>query len=174
MPILTAVQIIDALARNQPDRLVGSTESDQVEFKLAPYRLAEAWYYNVDRTPDAPLILHPVAVVEVTLEFFRFLYAQIKPRAARGRWRYRILCRRFRSHRVALPADRTDRSRLRIVPPPVASSDEWDQSFDESGTAQRDAFEAVRRFYALFGHGPTAIPLAQDSSISEDELARIR
>src|SRR5712692_4050729 len=39
MPSLTQGQIVDALARNESHRLVGSTESKQVEFKLAPYLL---------------------------------------------------------------------------------------------------------------------------------------
>jgi hypothetical protein len=132
-----------------------------------------AWYYNEDRAEGAPLILHPVAVLETTLEFFRFMHTEVRPRAARGLWRYRILCRRFRSHRVALPTGRPDRARLHIEPPSIASSDEWNRTFDDSGTASRDAFEALSRFYALFGYAPAAIPLSHDNSVSEEELVRV-
>ena len=41
MPILTPGQIVDALARNEANRLVGALETEQVDFKLAPYMLTE-------------------------------------------------------------------------------------------------------------------------------------
>lgn len=39
MPTLTPGQIVDALAQGQVDRLIGNDESEQVDFKLAPYLL---------------------------------------------------------------------------------------------------------------------------------------
>jgi hypothetical protein len=41
MPSLTTGQIVEALVTNEPERLLGSTESEQVDFKLAPYVLTE-------------------------------------------------------------------------------------------------------------------------------------
>jgi|SRR6266852_4953852 len=41
MPSLTSGQIVDALATNNANRLIGTDESDQVDFKLAPYMLTE-------------------------------------------------------------------------------------------------------------------------------------
>ena len=41
MPNLTPGQIIDALARNEAARLLGTAESEQVDFKLSPYQLGE-------------------------------------------------------------------------------------------------------------------------------------
>jgi hypothetical protein len=55
-----------------------------------------------------------------------------------------------------------------------ASSDEWERLVDDAGSAGRDTFEALTRFYALFGHAPAAIPLAVDGTISEDQLAAVR
>ncbi len=129
------------------------------------------WYFNDNRAEDAPLLLHPIAVVETTLEFFRFLFSQIRPRADRGDWRYRISCRRFRSQDVGLPAGHP--TQRFVFNPPLASSDEWDRIFNEAGSPDRDAFEALQRFYALFGHPSTAIPLVENNAISEEALVRL-
>lgn len=41
MPTLTPGQIVDALARNDSNRLIGTDEGEQVDFKRAPYLLSE-------------------------------------------------------------------------------------------------------------------------------------
>ena len=41
MPNLTPGQIVDALARNDANRIIGTDESEQVDFKRAPYLLTE-------------------------------------------------------------------------------------------------------------------------------------
>ena len=42
MAVMTPGQIIDALAKGERDRLTGAEETEQVDFKLAFYALAEA------------------------------------------------------------------------------------------------------------------------------------
>jgi hypothetical protein len=130
------------------------------------------WYFNQSRAEGAPLILHPIAVVEITLEFFRFLHSEIKPRMDRGPWRYRIFCRGFRSHSICLPTGNPT-SQFVFPQPPIASYDDWDRVFDEAGSPTRDAFEALQRFYFLFGHPATAIPLVVNNEISEEALMRL-
>lgn len=130
------------------------------------------WYFNDYREEGTPLILHPIAVVETTLEFFRFLYSQVRPRGDRAPWRYRISCRRFQSNNVCLPVGHPTQRRL--FHPPVASSDEWNPVFNEAGSPSRDAFEALLRLYALFGHGPEAIPLVENNAISEEAVLHLR
>ena len=134
------------------------------------------WYYNERRTEGAPLILHPVALVETTLEFFRFVYSHIRPRAGRGQWRGRVACRRFRSQNVGLPAGHPDREHVFVIGegPRLASADQWNRDFDATGNAGRDAFEALQRFYALFGHPAAAIALVENDMVSESQLLALR
>ena len=127
------------------------------------------WYYNQNRTEGAPLVLHPVALVETTLEFFRLLYLLIKPRARTGPWQYRLWCRRFRSHLVTLGQQEAGFPII-IGSGMPASSDEWDRPFDDTGSPNRDAFEALQRFYALFGQAPASIPLTDGGAVSEEQL----
>lgn len=131
------------------------------------------WYYNQNRTEEAPLVLHPVALVEITLEFFRLLYLLIKPRAGTGRWQYRLRCRRFRSHQVTLGQEEAGFPFV-IGGRMPASSDEWDRPFDDTGSPNRDAFEALQRFYSLFGHAPASIPLTDGGAVSEERLVALR
>ncbi len=134
------------------------------------------WYYNENRQEGSPLVLHPVAVIEATLEFFRLLYSAIRPRAGRGTWRYRILCRRFRSQAVALPRDLPHRESLSVVGegPSLASADDWVRSFEDAGEPSRDAFAALQHLYALFGHSPGFIPLADGAAVSEAQLMGLK
>lgn len=130
------------------------------------------WYYNEHRQEGSPLVLHPVALIEATLEFFRFLYFAIRPRAGRGAWRYRILCRRFRSQMVALPPDLPHREFVGGFDggSSVASTDDWARIFEDAGEPCRDTFEALQRLYALFGHSPASIPLVEGTAVSEGQL----
>src|SRR5258708_5983806 len=42
MSTLTPGQIVDVLARNEPDQLIGAEETEQVDFKRGPYHLVTA------------------------------------------------------------------------------------------------------------------------------------
>lgn len=130
------------------------------------------WYYNQNRREGAPVILHPVVIVEMTLEFFRFLYSEIKPRAGRGSWQYRVSCRRFQSQSIVLPVGFPRREEITGDYEGLgrASSDDWNRQFQETGTANRDAFEALQRLYALFGNSGASIPFVDNGAVSEEQL----
>lgn len=126
------------------------------------------WYFNEGRSEDEPMILHPIAFVETTLEFFRFFYSQIWPRADGRPWQFKVSCRRYKSNRVVLPAGHPQqRSSFASA---EATGDEWGPTFNQAGTPGRDAFEALQRLYILFGYSATVIPLAHENSISEESL----
>ena len=133
------------------------------------------WYVNQAWQVGQPGRLHPVAVVETTLEFFRLLYGVLKSRVRPGLWRYRIVCERFRTASF-WPAP----GRASPDFPPIrvgwaqASADEWERVVRDTGDVRRDTFEALTSFYALFGHPPAAVPLVVDGGISEEQLAAIR
>lgn len=133
------------------------------------------YYYNQNRLEGDTLVLHPIALVEMTLEFFRFLHSEIKLRAGRGSWRYRVLCRRFRSQGIRLPAGFPHQKKVSIDDENLrlASTDDWDRQFREIGAANRDAFEALKRLYALFGHSGASIPLVDSDAVSEEQLIKL-
>src|SRR6266516_4671141 len=133
------------------------------------------WYYNDNRTPEMPLVLHPIAAAETTLEFFRFFYSQILPRADGREWRFRVSCHHCRSNNVVLPPGHpTQRFPQYLLQAAQATGDEWDASFNQTGSPGRDGYEALQRLYALFGHGSGAIPLTEDNAISETMLQGLR
>jgi hypothetical protein len=129
------------------------------------------WYYNDRRTPDNPLVLHPIAVVETTLEFFRFLHLQILPRTDGRPWQHRISCRRFRSNNVALPAGHP-KGHI-FFNAPIAKADEWTSNLQETTSPGRDAFLELQSLYMLFGHTSNVIPLVQNDLISENALVNL-
>jgi hypothetical protein len=45
--------------------------------------------------------------------------------------------------------------------------------FDDADDPDRAAFEALQRFYALFGHPPASIPLVENNAVSETQLAAL-
>lgn len=136
------------------------------------------WFYNQDRAPGDPLILHPIAALEVTLEFFRFVDRVLRPRLSADGWTHRIICLNFHTSKVILPAGRPgtrEEALLFVHPAPlIASSDDWRQGFEDLGTPQRNAYRALRELYALFGLEAEAIPLTEGESVSEAQLAALR
>ncbi len=130
------------------------------------------WYYNQHREQGDPLILHPTAIVEITLEFFRLLYLLIKPLAGTGRWQHHVCCRRFRSHQVNL-GEQESGLPAAIAGRQLASSDDWTKQFEEHGDPHRDAFEALARFYALFGLSSESVPLVDAGAVSESALVAL-
>jgi hypothetical protein len=131
---------------------------------------ALGWYFNQSRKPEQPLTIHPVALLEVTLEFFRLLYGAIRPRVGVEGWRYRVLCKRFRAGNVTLPAGGIGEFPFYLGGSNSASSDDWLRLFEDTNDVDRDSFEALSRFYALFGHPPAAIPLSANGRVLEEQL----
>ena len=158
----------DRLVWVDPDGVLTQVQAASPETNLG-------WYFNQSWQVGQPVRLHPVAVVETTLEFFRLLYGVLKSRVRPELWRYRVTCKRFRTANVWLAPGRP-------APdfPPIgvgwaqASTDEWERVVRDTGDVRRDTFEALTSFYALFGHPPAAVPLVVDGGISEEQLAAIR
>jgi hypothetical protein len=128
------------------------------------------WAFNQDRVAGRALVLNPIALVEITLEFFRFIDRELRPRRAANSWTHRILCLNFRLNRVILPAGRPRQGVIDLPVSEVASSDDRRFTFDDVGTPQRNAFRALTEVYALFGLEPAAIPFAEHDAISEQRL----
>jgi hypothetical protein len=116
------------------------------------------------------VLLNPVAVVEFTLEFFRFVHRELVPRSSPGSWRFTVICRRFVS---GGPVALGQGPGVQILLPGGvrnASSDNWRQSLQGTGTAGRDAYQALALLYQLFGQPPSAIPFTENDAVSEQVI----
>ena len=121
--------------------------------------------------PDEPQRLNVIAVVEITLEYFRLVDENILPGTA-TKFRHSIATRKFAGDPpVVLPEG---------LPNVVSSlsgrttSADTRYQFDQyiPANAERDAYEALLRLYATFQLGPDRIPFADtdNRSISSSKL----
>ena len=125
------------------------------------------WAKNRLWQPGQSVEINPLTLVEFTLEFFRFVHRELMPRAP-GQWRHRLLCRRFKTGKVLLPA-----GPLREFPgwstdPHAATTDDYERAFEATDDAGRDAYAALELLYRVFSLGASAIPYKEDGRISED------
>jgi Putative DNA-binding domain len=115
--------------------------------------------------------LNSIALVETTLEFYRFLAAEIMPSTPAGTtWTSRVVCQRFDEGLVHLRPGPPNANALPMINPPRASSGDWIQQVPVSGQPERDAFTALTEIYALFGLPKRDIPFVEGDSISLDRL----
>ena len=125
--------------------------------------------WGMDKRRDGapgPYTLNSLALVELTLEFFRLVHTVLVPCAPAGGWTARVLARGFRSMSGGV--------RMSPGPPDVwhqalkpASGDAMDDVYASTGDAGRDAFLALERVYGLFGLSVEDIPFTEDRAVSE-------
>jgi hypothetical protein len=108
--------------------------------------------------------INSTVLVELTLEFCRFVAGQLNPRLNPSDWRYRVECRQFKTRNVHLAPG----------PPPKfpfqgslrpASDDDWRREVPGTGDPEVDAFELLSEVYALFGLPEDAIPYSEDRRV---------
>lgn len=133
-----------------------------------------AWSMQVLAAPGTDqTFLNSIALVETTVEFYRFLEGAIIPAADESAvWRSRIVCRRFDRGPICLRGGPPTNS-LPMLKPPVASAANWDASIEISGRPEVDAFSALRELYGLFGLGESEIPYAEGEAISLEKLREV-
>ncbi len=150
----------DAAARVDPDGLT------TVGVLVAPEFLG----WSVNRSSDgANMEVNSTTLIELTLEFCRFVHDVLRPGAPSARWTYRVNCRSFQSHRVALAPGPASGSIARWDWH-EASADQWDRRVEGGVAPTRDAFEVAAEVYALFGLPESAIPYSSDCEISLDQI----
>jgi hypothetical protein len=132
------------------------------------------WALNDGRSPDQPLKINSLTLVEFTLEFFRFVQRELMARTQVARWLVRVICLRFARYRVGLYEGTTSKSLAARRAPHPATSDEWIREFAPIGEPGRDAFAALERVYALFNLPSSAIPFTEDASVSEAAIRSVR
>lgn len=112
-------------------------------------------YVNEGKPDDDPIALNLLALVETTLEFFRFAHRELKPRGGDGPWTMRLTCFGFKDKvaletHQSLPGPMTFSSPLRWKNLTVATSDHWSKEFESRSDPEADAFLALEELYALF------------------------
>ncbi|MFJ2907346.1 helix-turn-helix domain-containing protein [Streptomyces sp. NPDC087212] len=107
-------------------------------------------------------------VTEMTLEYFSLADKLIVPRVP-GPWRHRIVVRRFGGEQpralgpgAGLQGFASDAA--------LASEGTWDQPWVANGDQERDAYEALERFYTLFGVDVATNPDVKGDRVVEERL----
>lgn len=108
-------------------------------------------------------------LTEVTLEYFRLINRHVLP-LVEGVWTHRIVASDF-----ARPPGRVLASGEDPVFPFVghiemATSDDWNHSWRALGDPERDAYEALRCIYALFGLDVSVNPFVDGDRVSAAKL----
>jgi schlafen family protein len=114
--------------------------------------------------------LNPLVLTEYALEFFRFVYRELAPRAPSGAWYFRVIGRglKTRGETYLSPGDHRDPFRTQRAV--AASGDHILEAFTGSGIPAKDALTAVHSVYAHYGLPRSAIPFTLGEEISEQAL----
>ena len=126
-----------------------------------------AWAMH--NSPSEPQRLNVIAVTEITLEYFRLVDQRILP-GTDMKFRHSIATRKFAADPpVALPEGLPNS--LSSFDSAIAGADtryQFDQYIPVD--AERDAYEALWRFYATFQLGFDKVPFAHDGRIDSSKL----
>jgi hypothetical protein len=125
------------------------------------------------RQKEDPTLINSTTLVEVTLEFCRFVHVVLLPRV-RGPWTLRIAARGLQSRSGGLllaegPPHAFSRHESR-----PASEDETEWDIPVSDSAGADAFALLETLYASYGFGSSAVPYADSARVQEDVLKAVR
>ncbi|MFD7646043.1 helix-turn-helix domain-containing protein [Streptomyces albidoflavus] len=108
-------------------------------------------------------------LTEITLEYFRLVDRHVLP-LVDGSWTHRIVASDFtQSPGCVLAAGDDPAFPLRGAPQP-ATSDDWNHSWQALGDPERDAYEALRHIYALFGLDVPVNPFVDGDRVSTAKL----
>ncbi|MEU0030858.1 hypothetical protein [Streptomyces sp. NPDC006335] len=108
-------------------------------------------------------------LTEITLEYFRLIDQHILPLVP-GTWTHRIVASDFaRSLARTLAAGDDPTFPYRGAPQP-ATSDSWNHSWQASGDPERDAYEALRHIYPLFGLDVSTNPFVDADRVLAQRL----
>jgi len=131
------------------------------------------WALSQHLPESAPMRINSIALVELTLEFFRLVHEAIGPLWAEPEWHFVERVRGMKSANVVLESGLPPKG-IPLTPASLAAtaeSDEWGSEFDSYGDAERDAFAALVNFYTLWGLGEKNIPFAVEGRISSERIA---
>ena len=133
------------------------------------------WAIN-DRASDGRMVINPITLVEMTLEFLRFQYQNLIVGLADESitWSGIVSCSRFQSGQVHLTGGWDPHATLSVLREDAqpATSESWSRAFDIHGDPEADAFAALTRVFALFGLPPSQFPVASGNRVEEEQFLR--
>lgn len=130
------------------------------------------WAMNKREQDTGPFALNPTALVEYVYEFFRFVSEVLAPRAASGRWSYRVVAKGWKSLRGGLTLTAGRPEDAWGQPAQAASGDLLDDEIEGTGSMERDAFATLERLYGLFGRPASDIPFTADRTVLIDRIPK--
>ncbi|GLW46381.1 hypothetical protein Stsp02_20430 [Streptomyces sp. NBRC 14336] len=104
-------------------------------------------------------------LTEITLEYFRLVDEHVLP-LVDGSWTHRIVASDFARPPARTLAAGDDPTFPLRGAPQTATSNAWNHSWHALGDPERDAYEALRHLYALFGLDVTDNPFTDGDRVS--------
>jgi len=122
--------------------------------------------------PKGEVWINPLALVEFTLDFFRFFISEVLVRSAGGSYHWRVGMKGLieGGARLFLP-EHFDRSGDKQQATQDSFASPWGASKEMD--AGRVAFQALRQVYAQFGFDQNVIPYSNGESVSEEAIREI-
>ncbi|MFD0142895.1 MULTISPECIES: AlbA family DNA-binding domain-containing protein [unclassified Streptomyces] len=108
-------------------------------------------------------------LTEITLEYFRLVDQHVLP-LVDGTWTHRIVASEFTRPPARTLAPGDDPTFPLLGSPQPATSNDWNHSWKALADPERDAYEALRHIYALFGLDITANPFLDTDRVSTAKL----
>ncbi|MGW5482940.1 hypothetical protein [Streptomyces sp. NPDC004008] len=108
-------------------------------------------------------------LTEITLEYFRLVDRHVLP-LVDGAWTHRIVASDFARPPGRVLASGEDPAFPLWGSTEMATSDDWNHSWRALGDPERDAYEALRYIYALFGLDVTVNPFVDEDRVSPAKL----
>jgi hypothetical protein len=108
-------------------------------------------------------------LTEITLEYFRLVDQHVLP-LVDGVWTHRIVASDFARPPGRVLTSGDDPAFPFWGSTEMATSDDWNHSWNALGDPEHDAYEALRRVYALFGLDVTASPFVDTDRVSTAKL----
>jgi hypothetical protein len=108
-------------------------------------------------------------LTEITLEYFRLVDQHVLP-LVDGVWTHRIVASDFTRPPGCALAAGDDPNFPFLGSPQAATSGNWNHSWKALGNPERDAYEALRHIYALFGLDISANPFVDADHVSTAKL----
>jgi hypothetical protein len=130
------------------------------------------WAINDKMPLDRPLRINAITLVEFTFEYFRFVYRDIVPLGFSRTPKFIVRGIRLREGNVALTPgwERGIPFPSTLASMSTATTDDLREEFSGEGDPERDAFNALERFYGLWGLGPEDVPFTEDGRVSPEKI----
>jgi hypothetical protein len=154
-----------ALTAGEPRRAVRIDTDGTVTAAALANNEMLGWGMDRATISDGRNRLNVIGLTEMTLEYFRFVDEHVMPRVE-GAWRHRVLTCRFQEPPVVKLGGGGNPTWPMIGRVHEASAQEWDRSWAAVGDAERDAYEALKRIYALFGISVKENPFIADDRVN--------